>query len=102
MESLILSCPSFVGGLLARFFLGFVEAAFFPGALFLLSKWYKRNELGLRTAILYCGQSNYTLRLLSGANRVIPGSLSSNAFGGLLAAGILDGMQGQLGHSAWR
>ncbi|KAF8709595.1 MFS general substrate transporter, partial [Rhizoctonia solani] len=76
--------PTFVGALLTRFFLGFVEAAFFPGALFLLSKWYKRNELGLRTAILYCG------------------NLSSNAFGGLLAAGILDGMQGKLGHAAWR
>jgi MFS family permease len=61
-----------------------VEAAFFPGALFLLSKWYKREELGLRTAILYCG------------------NLSSNAFGGLIAAGILDGMQGKLGHAAWR
>ncbi|QRV72254.1 major facilitator superfamily transporter [Ceratobasidium sp. AG-Ba] len=63
---------NFTGALLTRFFLGFVEAAFFPGALFLLSKWYKRDELGLRTAILYCG------------------NLSSNAFGGLLAAGILD------------
>ncbi|CAE7157914.1 unnamed protein product [Rhizoctonia solani] len=75
---------SFVPALLTRFFLGFVEAAFFPGALFMLSKWYKREELGLRTAILYCG------------------SLSSNAFGGLLAAGVLDGMEGKLGHAAWR
>ncbi|CAE6396004.1 unnamed protein product [Rhizoctonia solani] len=75
---------NFVGALLTRFFLGFVEAAFFPGALFLLSKWYKREELGLRTAILYCG------------------NLSSNAFGGLIAAGILDGMEGKLGHKAWR
>ncbi|KAG8725805.1 hypothetical protein FRC12_024019 [Ceratobasidium sp. 428] len=69
---------NFVGALLTRFFLGFVEAAFFPGALFLLSKWYKREELGLRTAILYCG------------------NLSSNAFGGLIAAGILDGRKASL------
>lgn len=75
---------SFVGALLTRFFLGFVEAAFFPGALFLLSKWYKREELGVRTAVLSCG------------------SLISNAFGSLMASGILDGMQGKLGHSAWR
>ena len=75
---------SFVGALLTRFFLGFVEAAFFPGALFLLSKWYTRKELGLRTALLSCG------------------SLISNAFGSLIASGILDGMQGKLGHSAWR
>ncbi|KAG8898875.1 hypothetical protein FRB99_007087 [Tulasnella sp. 403] len=75
---------NFTGALLTRFFLGFVEAAFFPGALFLLSKWYTRKELGLRTCILYCG------------------NLSSNAFGNLLAAGILDRMEGKLGHAAWR
>lgn len=74
----------FVGALLTRFFLGFVEAAFFPGALFLLSKWYKREELGLRTTILYCG------------------NLSSNAFGNLIASGVLSNMQGTLGHAAWR
>lgn len=61
-----------------------MEAAFFPGALFLLSKWYKRSELGMRTAILSCG------------------SLISNAFGSLIASGILDGMEGKLGHAAWR
>ena len=72
-------------GLLAtRFFLGFVEAAFFPGALFLLSKWYKRSELGTRTALLYCG------------------NIISNAFGALIASGILDYMNGKLGRAAWR
>ncbi|KAJ3736423.1 sugar transporter [Lentinula guzmanii] len=75
---------NFIGALLTRFFLGFVEAAFFPGALFLLSKWYKREEIGRRTAILYCG------------------NLISNAFGSLMASGILSGMQGTLGHAAWR
>ncbi|KAH9999954.1 sugar transporter [Russula vinacea] len=74
----------FTGAVLTRFFLGFVEAAFFPGALFLLSKWYKRSELGLRTAFLSCGL------------------LISNAFGSLLASGILSGMQGKLGFAAWR
>lgn len=78
------SLCSFVGALLTRFFLGFVEAAFFPGALFLLSKWYKREELGVRTAMLACG------------------NLISNAFGSLLASGILSGMDGKLGHAAWR
>ncbi|EIW75723.1 sugar transporter [Coniophora puteana RWD-64-598 SS2] len=74
----------FVGALLTRFFLGFVEAAFFPGSLFLISKWYKRNEVGLRVAILYCG------------------NITSNAFGSLIAAGILDNMEGTLGKAAWR
>jgi MFS family permease len=79
-----LSIRSFVGALLTRFFLGFVEAAFFPGSLFLISKWYKRDEVGLRTAILYGG------------------NIISNAFGALIASGILSGMQGKLGHEAWR
>ncbi|KAF8138536.1 major facilitator superfamily domain-containing protein [Boletus edulis] len=81
---IIMQIPSFVGALLTRFFLGFVEAAFFPGALFLISKWYKQDEIGLRTAILYFG------------------NIMSNAFGALLASGILGGMNGVLGHAAWR
>ncbi|KAI0254773.1 MFS general substrate transporter [Lactifluus subvellereus] len=85
----VISCltgttQSFTGALLTRFFLGFVEATFIPGALFLLSKWYKRSELGLRTALLSCG------------------FLISNSFGSLMASGILSGMQGKLGHAAWR
>ncbi|KAG1723763.1 MFS general substrate transporter [Suillus lakei] len=75
---------NFTGALLTRFFLGFVEAAFFPGAVFLISKWYKRTEIGLRLAILYCG------------------NLISNAFGALIAAGILANMNNDLGQAAWR
>ncbi|KAJ5568572.1 hypothetical protein N7450_011058 [Penicillium hetheringtonii] len=41
-------------GLLAlRFVLGFVEAPFFPGALFLFSSWYTKKELAARISILY-------------------------------------------------
>ncbi|KAF2757108.1 MFS general substrate transporter [Pseudovirgaria hyperparasitica] len=73
------------GGLLAiRFFLGFVEAAYFPGCLFYLSSWYTRKELGFRTAILYSG------------------SLLSGAFGGLITAGITGNMDGTAGLRAWR
>ncbi|KAG1806862.1 MFS general substrate transporter [Suillus plorans] len=75
---------NFTGAVITRFFLGFVEAAFFPGSLFLISKWYKRTEIGFRTAILYCG------------------NIISNAFGALLASGILGGMNNVLGHAAWR
>lgn len=89
------------GSLLAiRFFLGFIEAAYFvsdtlvrclqaslipkqPGCLFFLSSWYTRKELALRTAILYSG------------------SLISGAFSGLIAAGITHGMDGAQGLSAW-
>lgn len=73
------------GGMVAiRFFLGFVEAAFLPGALMILSKWYTRRELTMRNAILFCG------------------NLISNAFSALIAAGVLSNMEGVLGHAAWR
>lgn len=67
-----------------RFFLGCIEAAFLPGALFLLSRWYTRKEIALRYTILYAG------------------NLLSNAFGSLLAAGILNNLNGALGHAGWR
>ncbi|KIK97996.1 hypothetical protein PAXRUDRAFT_135142 [Paxillus rubicundulus Ve08.2h10] len=75
---------SYHAALVSRFLLGFVEAAFFPGALFLLSKWYRRDELGLRMALLTAGSS------------------VSNAFGSLVASAILSGMDGKLGFAAWR
>ncbi|KAG7449317.1 MFS general substrate transporter [Guyanagaster necrorhizus] len=84
LSSTKLIIRSFLGAICTRFFLGFVEAAFFPGALFLISKWYKRTELSQRTALLACG------------------SLVSNAFGSLIASAILDSMEGRLGYAAWR
>lgn len=73
------------GGLLGvRFVLGFVEAAYFPGCLYFLSCWYTRQELPLRVSLLYSG------------------SLLSGAFGGLIAAGIVDGMAGVAGLAAWQ
>ncbi|CAG8264862.1 unnamed protein product [Penicillium salamii] len=67
-----------------RFLLGFVEAAFYPGALFLISSWYKRGEMGVRSAILFSG------------------SQLGSAFSGLIAAGIQDGLNGARGLEAWR
>lgn len=36
---------SFTGLVVSRFFLGFVEAPFFPGAVMLMSSWYTRQEV---------------------------------------------------------
>ncbi|MBE3041421.1 MFS transporter [Candidatus Bathyarchaeota archaeon] len=72
-------------GLLAvRFFLGFIEAAYFPGCLYYLSCWYTRSELGLRTTLLYSG------------------ALIAGAFSGLISAGITNNMDGLMGWRAWR
>lgn len=73
------------GGLLAvRFILGLVEAPFFPGAIYYLSCWYTKRELGIRMAMLVCGL------------------LLSNSFAGLISAGILSGMSGVGSLAAWR
>ena len=75
---------NFAGIASVRFFLGFIEAAYFPGCLYYLSCWYTRKELGFRTALLYSG------------------SLISGAFSGLIAAGITGNLDGNLGLRAWR
>ncbi|CDR88673.1 related to TNA1-high affinity nicotinic acid plasma membrane permease [Sporisorium scitamineum] len=70
--------------LAVRICLGFVESAFFPGALALLGYFYKKEEMATRTAILFSG------------------SIISNAFSGLISAGILGGMEGKAGLPAWK
>ncbi|KAI0044270.1 MFS general substrate transporter [Auriscalpium vulgare] len=74
---------NFVGIVACRIFIGLPEAAFYPGAIYLLSRWYTRKELAFRSAILYGGL------------------LISNAFGSLMAAGILSNMEGKLGIRAY-
>ncbi|GAQ47408.1 hypothetical protein AtubIFM55763_009997 [Aspergillus tubingensis] len=74
-----------VGSIMAvRFLLGFVEAPFFPGAIYFLSCWYTKKELGVRTALL------------------VSGILLSNAFAGLISAGILTGMSHATHLASWR
>ncbi|KAJ6492571.1 major facilitator superfamily domain-containing protein [Mycena vitilis] len=73
------------GGMLAcRFFIGLPEASFYPGAVYLLSCWYTKREMAIRTAILFSGLD------------------IANAFGALVAAGILSGMEGTLDIAGWR
>ncbi|KAI5358031.1 Putative major facilitator superfamily, MFS transporter superfamily [Septoria linicola] len=66
-----------------RFFLGITEAPLFPGAVYLMSCWYTRKELALRTAILYSGL------------------VLAQALSGILAAGIFE-MDGVQGLSEWQ
>lgn len=75
---------SFAGLVVARFFLGFVEAPFFPGAVMLMSSWYTRQELSHRIAWFYAGSS------------------LANAFGGLIGAGVLGNLNGTHGIAGWR
>ncbi|KAF2709270.1 MFS general substrate transporter [Pleomassaria siparia CBS 279.74] len=65
-------------------FLIIIMNPYFPGTLFLLSSWYTRKELALRTSILYAG------------------SPLSGGFGGLVGAGVQYGLNGVHGLSSWR
>ena len=64
----------FKGLLLTRFFLGVVEAPYYPGALYMLSIFYTRKEIATRISILYTG------------------NILATAFAGLIAAGIFNGL----------
>lgn len=75
---------SFEQLVVVRFFLGFVEAPFFPGAIFLMSSWYTRAELTRRISWFYSGNA------------------LANMFGGLLGAAILGDLDGDLGIAGWR
>ena len=61
---------SFAGLIIARVFLGMMEAGYFPGVAFYLTNFYKREELALRIAIFF------SMATFAGA------------FGGLIAYGI--------------
>ncbi|KAK0125376.1 hypothetical protein ONS95_000604 [Cadophora gregata] len=69
--------------LAVRVILGIVEAVFFPGAVYFLSTWYTKGELGKRLAGLYIAQQ------------------VGNAFGGLFAAAIFQ-LDGTHGIAGWR
>jgi len=84
VSALTSQVTSFGGIVACRLMLGFMEAPFFPGVLFYLSRWYTKKELNLRMSIFYSG------------------SLISGAFGNLIAAGILSGLAGERGMSAWQ
>lgn len=69
--------------LAVRAVLGIAEAVFFPGAIYYLSAWYTKKELGKRIAGLYIAQQ------------------VGNAFGGLFAAAVLK-LDGRHGIAGWQ
>jgi MFS family permease len=74
---------SMAGFFVARFFLGVTEGGLFPGVVFYLSMWYKRNEQHYRIALFFSAAA------LAGA------------FGGIFAYGI-GYMSGVGGLHGWR
>ncbi|KAH6723812.1 major facilitator superfamily domain-containing protein [Leptodontidium sp. MPI-SDFR-AT-0119] len=75
---------NYTGLVLVRFFLGSVEAPFYPGALYILSSFYTRKEIATRVSILYAG------------------NIIAVAFAGLIAAATFSTLDGSHGLSGWR
>lgn len=73
---------NYEGLLVSRFFLGAAEGAILPACMTYLSTFYRRSDLGKRTAFLFCATS------LAGA------------FSGLLATGLVK-MEGLAGKRGW-
>lgn len=63
---------------------GCVEAGFAPGVLMVIASWYKQTEQSKRFGIY------------------ITAAVLSGAFGGLIAAGIIQGLEGAHGLRGWR
>ncbi|KAK4500266.1 hypothetical protein PRZ48_008455 [Zasmidium cellare] len=75
---------NFAGLMVTRVLLGVAEAGFFPGAVYLITRWYAARQVQTRLALFYCA------------------SALSGAFSGLLAFAIarMDGIGGRPGW-AW-
>ena len=94
------TCKTSKHFLIGRFFLGCIEAGLFPGALYLLTCWYKKEEVGeLRNesssgAILMSSiGKRFALFYTSGT--------VSPALGGLMAGAIISGLDGVRGWPGW-
>ncbi|KAF8446897.1 putative MFS transporter [Terfezia claveryi] len=74
---------NFHGLLATRFFLGVFEAGSFPGCFYLISMWYRRQEVQKRSSLFFNSTS------------------IAGAFGGLLATAI-GKMDGTRGYRGWR
>ncbi|KAJ6283144.1 major facilitator superfamily domain-containing protein [Bipolaris maydis] len=83
VATLIGIVQNLTGFLIVRFFLGVTESGLFPGVVYYLSMWYKRNERQYRISLFFSCAS------LAGA------------FGGILAYGIAH-MRGVAGQPGWR
>lgn len=71
---------NFAGIIACRVFIGLPEAAFYPGAIFLLSRWYTK-KVGVGSFIPYIGTDDYQKELAFRSAFLYAGLLIANAFG---------------------
>ncbi|KAL1930106.1 hypothetical protein VTP01DRAFT_1260 [Rhizomucor pusillus] len=83
MACLHATTKSYTQLLLLRFFLGVFEAGFFPGVIFFLTLFYKKNEMATRIALFWGS------------------TVAAHAYAGVLAYGILR-LRGHYGMTGWQ
>ncbi|KAK1573152.1 major facilitator superfamily domain-containing protein [Colletotrichum navitas] len=76
--ALMAGFKSYNGLVACRVVLGLCEASLLPGAIYVMSSWYTRKEIALRTAVLY------------------------QAYSGLIATGVYEGLEGSRGMAGWQ
>ncbi|KAG7530530.1 hypothetical protein FFLO_04956 [Filobasidium floriforme] len=67
-----------------RFFVGLFESGYYPGLLFIIGSWYKKDELAKRSNIFQAATAGGTL------------------LSGVLQAGVHKTLNGKLGMAGWR
>ncbi|KAI8383984.1 major facilitator superfamily domain-containing protein [Blakeslea trispora] len=77
------SVKNFAQLMTLRFFLGFFEAGFFPGVVYFLTLFYKKNEMATRIALFWGS------------------TVAAHAYAGVLAYGILQ-LRGSGGLTGWQ
>jgi MFS family permease len=89
---------TYEGLVVARFFLGVAECGFFPGAVYLLTLWYKRSVF-LLTSLLLSPDGLLRYEVMQRMAIFYAAASLSGAFSGLLAYGIsfMDGIGGRAG-----
>ncbi|OWT36746.1 MFS transporter [Cryptococcus neoformans] len=75
---------NFSGAFVVRFLLGFAEAPFYPGAIYMLSLFYTRREIATRISILYSA------------------NIVATACAGLISAATFATLGGVHGLAGWR
>ena len=90
----------FEGMLAARFFLGVVEAPFYPGTLYLISIFCKPRH-SFRLISPPIGRIRHKEETASRMAILYSANMAASSFSSLIAAGIFVGMEGVAGMSGW-
>ena len=101
----------FAGLMVTRFLLGIMEAGFFPGVIFYLTFWYKKEEQAMRQSLFFTassGRRTWTsiFKYFLGSSHFPPSPpppalLGAGAISGLLAYGLLR-LEGVGGLAGWQ